>query len=110
MLVDIRENEKGDVQWVILTASHAQVAVGVHTWVEGYLSPVYREILETLAAEGYKVSSVKREKDGLLKFLTAVADFDTAIRTFGANRTLFPEFREIAAPGPTNPNESTRKG
>ena len=98
MLVDIRENEKGTLQWVILVASHVQTALGVHTWIEGYLSPVYRDILQTLAAKGYQVASVKREKDGLMKFLTAVADVDVAIQSLGTRKTLFPEFREIATP------------
>ncbi len=98
LLVDVRENPKGDLQWVILVASHARTALGVHTWIEGYLSPVYRNILEPLAAKGYRIASVKREKDGLMKFLTAVADVDTAIHSLGARTTLFPEFREIATP------------
>ena len=95
-LVDIRENEKGTLQWVILVASGARTAVGVHTWIEGYLSPVYRDILQALAAKGYQVASGKREKDGLMKFLTAVADVDIAIQSLGTRKTLFPEFREIA--------------
>lgn len=41
-LVDVRENSNGTLQWVILTGRHARVALGVHTWMEGYLSPVYR--------------------------------------------------------------------
>lgn len=97
MLIDIRENRKGTLQWVILVASHVQTALGVHTWVEGYLSPVYRGILQAMAGKGYQVASVKREKDGLMRFITAVADVDVAIQSLGA-RKLFPEFREIAAP------------
>lgn len=104
MLVDIRENEKGTLQWVILVASHARAALGVHTWIEGYLSPVYRNILQALTAKGYQVASVKREKDGLMKFLTAVADVDVAIQSLGTRRTLFPEFRDIATP--TKPRTS----
>jgi hypothetical protein len=98
LLVDIRENNKGTLQWVILVASHAQTALGVHTWIEGYLSPVYRDILQALAAKGYQIASAKREKDGLMKFLTAVADVDVTTKSLGTRRTLFPEFREIAAP------------
>jgi len=96
LLVDIRENEKGTLQWVILVANHARTALGVHTWIEGYLSPVYRDILQALVAKAYKVASVKREKDGLMKLLTAVADVDIAIQSLGTRKTLFPEFREIA--------------
>jgi hypothetical protein len=98
LLVDIRENEKGTLQWVILVGSHARIAVGVHTWIEGYLSPVYRNILQALTAKGYQVASIRRQKDGLMKFLTAVADVDLAIQSLGTRKTLFPESREIAAP------------
>ena len=98
VLVDVRENEKGTLQWVILVSSEAKTAVGVHTWIEGYLSPVYRSILQALAAKKYQVASVKREKDGLMKFLTAVADVDVAIQSLGTRKTLFAEFREIATP------------
>ena len=31
-LVDVRENSRGDLQWVILVASHAGRVLGVHTW------------------------------------------------------------------------------
>ena len=31
MLVDIRENSKGTLQWVVLVAKDAPVALGVHT-------------------------------------------------------------------------------
>ncbi len=94
ILVDIRENSTGTLQWVILVASHARVALGVHTWIEAYLSPVYRGTLQTLAETGYQVASVKREKDGLMKFLTGVADVNVALRSLGTRREAFPEFRD----------------
>jgi hypothetical protein len=95
-LVDVRENSKGDVQWVILTAPDRQVAVGVHTWVEAFLSPAYEAILLSLQNARFRVTSVKREKDGLMKFLTGVADLDVAIHTFG-QRVAFPEFQNDPA-------------
>jgi hypothetical protein len=97
-LVDVREISKGTLQWVILLASHAQTALGVHTWIEGYLSPVYRDILQGLATNGYQVTSAKREQDGLMRFLTGVANADVAIQSLGARKTMFPEFREFAPP------------
>lgn len=94
LLVDIRNNPKGDLQWVVLVTDDSRTALGVHTWIEGYLSPIYRDMLQVLAAKGYHVASVKREKDGLMKFLTAVADVDVAIQSLGTRKTLFPDFRE----------------
>jgi hypothetical protein len=92
-LVDVRENSKGDLQWVILVARDAGVALGVHTWIEAYLSPVYRAVVEILMQSGCKVTSVRREKDGLMKFLTPIADARVTISTFGTQRVAFPEFR-----------------
>lgn len=74
--------------------SEAQVALGVHTWMEAYLSPVYRNTLRVLEITGYQVSSARKEKDGLLKVLTGVADWNVALRTFGTRRRAFPEFRD----------------
>jgi hypothetical protein len=68
---------------------------------------VYRDILQALAAKGYQVASVMREKDGLMKFLTAVADVDVAIHSLGTRRTLFPEFREIATPTKPGTNQDS---
>ena len=93
VLVDVRENARGTLQWVILVAADARVAVGVHTWMETYLSPVYRQTLEELAAAGYGISIATRGKDGLMKLLTAVADLDAAL--FSLRRgPAFPEFRD----------------
>lgn len=93
-LVDVRENSKGTMQWVILVTSDTHVAIGVHTWMETYLSPVYRRSLQGLAEAGYRVSSVTRDKDGLMKFLTGVADLEAALSSLGTRKQAFPEFRD----------------
>jgi hypothetical protein len=94
VLVDVRENSKGTLQWVILVTSDTHVAIGVHTWMETYLSPAYRGILQGLAEAGYRVSSVTRDKDGLMKFLTGVADLEAALSSLGTRKQAFPEFRD----------------
>ena len=94
VLVDVRESSKGTLQWVILTASHASVALGVHTWMEAYLSPAYRSTLRGLTERGYRVSTATREKDGLMKLLTSAADWRTAALSLGSRREAFPEFRD----------------
>jgi hypothetical protein len=93
VLVDIYDNSKGTLQWVILVTDDARVALGVHTWMEAYLSPVFRTILQALSENGYRVASARREKDGLMKFLTGVADAETVIGSFGTRRAAFPVFR-----------------
>jgi len=70
-LVDGRENPKGTWQWLILVSRARKKASGLHTWIEGYLSPVYRGLLADLEERGFEVESVRKEKDGLMKLLTA---------------------------------------
>ena len=54
-------------------------------WIEGYLSLVYRALLAGLEEQGYQVASVRKEKDGLMRLLTA------------AKPGHFPEFRNELA-------------
>jgi hypothetical protein len=94
ILVDVRENSKGTLQWVILVAGIARAAIGVHTWMEAYLSPVYRGTLEALSQAGYQIARARKEKDGLMKFLTGVADVNAALRSLGTRTEAFPEFHD----------------
>jgi hypothetical protein len=91
VLVDAYENRKGTMQWVVLLSDDVHMATGVHTWIEGFLSPVYRSIVGDLSAHGWQVSSIMKQKDGVLKFLTAVADGQARVLT---GRQAFPEFRD----------------
>lgn len=93
-LVDVRENSKGTLQWVVLVARATPCALGVHTWMETYLSPAYRGILQGLGAAGYQVSSATRNKDGLMKVLTGIADFEAALVSLGTRKQAFPEFHD----------------
>ena len=74
ILVDGYENSKGTMQWVVLVSDKERRATGVHTWIEGFLSPAYRTILQSLGQAGWQISSVMKEKDGLMRYLTSVAD------------------------------------
>ena len=58
ILVDEYENNRGTMQWVILLSGDAPKATGVHTWIEGFLSPVYRAVLQGLSDSGYLIESV----------------------------------------------------
>jgi hypothetical protein len=82
-LVDVYENRKGVLQWAVLVAEDGQTAIGVHTWMETYLSPIYRDVLQALTTAGYHVTTAVRGKDGLLKFLTRIAE---------TRGIAFPEF------------------
>ncbi len=90
-LVDGRENSKGTMQWVVLVDASAHKVIGVHTWVEGYLGPVYRSVLQSLADQQFQIESVMKDKDGLMRVLTSVADGQARVLT---GRPAFPEFRD----------------
>ena len=83
---------------VVLVVGGERAALGVHTWIEGYLGPVYRRIVEQLANAGYRVANARRRKDGLMKFLTSTVDVDVAIGSFGMRRTRFQDFQEPTLP------------
>jgi hypothetical protein len=72
----------------VLVSSTRGSAWGIHTWAEGFLSPVYRELLARLDAGGCELTSVRVEKDGLLRVLTALS------------RRPIPEFRNELPRGP----------
>lgn len=55
---------------------------------------MYRSILQGLTEAGYRVSSVTRNKDGLMKLLTGVADLEVALLSLGTQKRAFPEFRD----------------
>ena len=50
-----------------------QTAIGVHTWMEVALTPLYRALLADLRAQSYEVGNFKKEKDSLMWFLTSVS-------------------------------------
>jgi hypothetical protein len=91
ILVDERENSRGTMQWVVLTSGATRKATGVHTWIEGFLSPVYRTVLQTLSRQGFEISSVMKEKDGLMRVLTAVAD--ARVRAY-TGHAAFTDFQD----------------
>jgi hypothetical protein len=78
--VDGRENPKGTWQWVV-AVSRSNRAIAVHTWIEGYLSPLFRAALVALDEGGTQITLVHKQKDGLMKLLTAFRP------------RLFPDFR-----------------
>jgi len=93
-IVDNRDNRRGTLQWVVAISPDSRAAVAVHTWIEGYLSPVYRQILERLERERVDVSSMTRPRDGLAGVLFDVADLRAAAISFNVKDRAFPEFQE----------------
>jgi hypothetical protein len=70
--VDTRNKKNGVWQWAILQFDDDKVAVGVHTWLHGYLRPVYDSILAQLEHDGYECMSADAEVDKLIATLMKV--------------------------------------
>ena len=80
--IDPIENVKGNWQWIIVICDDPKAVIAMHTWVQGYLTPVYRGLLQHYKTSGYPVKSLKKEKGKLMRFLTIV----------GRSRLLPPDF------------------
>jgi len=71
--VDTRDNRNGTWQWIVVVAKSSPDAWAIHTWAEGHLTPIYRRVLANLAANGYVCRTHRKEKDGLMRVLGALA-------------------------------------
>jgi hypothetical protein len=71
-LIDVRNHNKGTWQWMVLHLPSIQSAVGVCTWTEGYLAPVYHDLLAQLSEAGFTCESHKKDMDALMKALTVI--------------------------------------
>lgn len=80
--IDTRARSEGTWQWLVVTNGTTKRAYGVHTWMEGYLTPVYLQILKDLENSGYACSNSAREPERLFRFM------------YGEN-SLFAKFRSI---------------
>jgi hypothetical protein len=85
LLVDVREDSRGVLQWAIVVTPDGRHAIGAHTWELAFLSPVYREILDGLRANGAQVDTAVKGKDGLMQVLTSVSRF---------GHPWFPEYHD----------------
>nr|NJM04325.1 hypothetical protein [Desulfobacula sp.] len=71
--IDIRDNQNGTWQWTILVCQESNSIIAVHTWMAGFLTPIYEALLNSYRTEGYEVGNFKKEKDKLMKFLTKLS-------------------------------------
>lgn len=83
-LVDVRNNGKGTCQWLVLHFPSSQTAIGIRTWTEGYLAPVYHDLLSELRNTGFTCESYQKDMDAFMKQLTAISQkLRTAKRVLG---------------------------
>lgn len=60
--IDTKNKKDGVWQWAVVIFDEHKAAIGVHTWLHGYLRPVYDSILQQLVKNEYKCVSFDRQK------------------------------------------------
>jgi hypothetical protein len=55
--IDTKARLRDTWQWVIVCDHALKTAYGIHTWMHGYLTPVYENLLHQLEQAGYKCTS-----------------------------------------------------
>jgi hypothetical protein len=70
--VDTRNKLAGVWQWTIVVFDSEKVAIGIHTWLHGYLRPVYDSLLQQLQKDGYNTHSSDADIDPLFVTLRKI--------------------------------------
>ena len=77
--IDRRNKTNGVWQWAVVQFDEDKVALGIHTWLHGYLRPVYESVLLQLSSSGYQCHSVDAEIDPLIAALARIGKVCHAI-------------------------------
>jgi hypothetical protein len=83
--IDTRNNRRGVWQWAILCFDEDKKAIGIHTWLHGYLRPVYESALVQLAAQGFEIESIDADVDKLFVVLDRIAKVCRVARILGGS-------------------------
>lgn len=81
--VDSRNKSGGVWQWVVACLDEDRAAVAIHTWLHGYLRPVYDSVLQQLEENGYACHATDAEVDALIAKLNQIAKVCRTIRRVG---------------------------
>jgi hypothetical protein len=73
--VDTRNRSQGVWQWVVICLDEDRIALAIHTWLHGYLRPVYDSVLHQLHQSGYECHAVDAEMDALIAQLNRIARY-----------------------------------
>ena len=66
--VDIRNRLQGVFQWLIFAADKPPFSFGIHTWTEGYLSPIFRNIAAAIEETETPCHTFVRDKGRFFEF------------------------------------------
>lgn len=78
--VDTRNRDNSVWQWAIIQFDDDKIALGVHTWMHGYLRPVYDSLLLNLKVAGYHCKSVDTDIDKLIKVLMELQKYSRVLK------------------------------
>ncbi len=67
--IDTKNKKDGVWQWAIIIFDDDKVAVGIHTWLHGYLRPVYDSLMVQLMEKNFECQSTDAKIDTLLETL-----------------------------------------
>ena len=70
--IDVRQKERSVWQWTIFRIEEPKIVIGLHTWMQVWLSSVYESYLNNLQSVGFPVERFTRKKGKLMKILTAL--------------------------------------
>ena len=66
--IDRRNRLSGVFQWVVFVSDEPSLAFGIHTWMEGYLSSVYRTLIATLKERQLPCQTFVSDKGAFFTF------------------------------------------
>ena len=66
--IDRYNNMSGVFQWLVFVSAKPRVAFGIHTWIEGYLSPIFRNLVQYIADDGLDCPTFVRDKGAFFTF------------------------------------------
>lgn len=81
--VDTRNKRHGVWQWIIACLDEDKIAVAIHTWLHGYLRPVYDSVVQQLNELGYECHVADAEVDALVATLQRLAKTCRTIQGVG---------------------------
>jgi hypothetical protein len=70
--IDIYNRFGGVWQWLVYVAMDQRLACAIHTWSEGYLSPVLRRLVGEIEASGISCPTFVRKKGPIFGFAEAI--------------------------------------
>jgi hypothetical protein len=83
--IDTRNKRGGVWQWAVLCFDEDRRAIGIHTWLHGYLRPVYESALCQLVSQGYECESIDSDVDKLFVTLGRIATACRVLKILGGS-------------------------